>query len=55
MKYRGDGLNTVLNKNFDKSNNVSIKTLSSYAAGSLGNNIIFSLINSYLLIFYTNY
>ena len=54
MKYRGDGLNTVLNKNFDKSNNVSIKTLSSYAAGSLGNNIIFSLINSYLLIFLTD-
>lgn len=47
-------MNTVINKKIDKNDDVSIKTLSSYAAGSLGNNIIFSLINTYLLIFLTD-
>ena len=47
-------MNTVINKKFEKNDDVSIRTLSSYAAGSLGNNIIFSLINTYLLIFLTD-
>ena len=47
-------MNTVINKKINKTDDLSIKTLSSYASGSLGNNIIFSLINSYLLIFLTD-
>lgn len=47
-------MNTIINNKINKSDDISIKTLSSYAAGSLGNNIIFSLINTYLLIFLTD-
>lgn len=47
-------MNTIINKKINKNDDLSIKTLSSYASGSLGNNIIFSLINSYLLIFLTD-
>ena len=47
-------MNTIINKKINKTDDLSIKTLSSYASGSLGNNIIFSLINSYLLIFLTD-
>ena len=47
-------MNTIINNKINKSDDISIKTLSSYAAGSLENNIIFSLINTYLLIFLTD-
>lgn len=47
-------MNTVINKKNNKNNDVSIKTLFTYSAGSLGNNIICALINSYLLIFLTD-
>lgn len=47
-------MNTVINKKIDKNDDVSIKTLFTYSAGSLGNNIICALINSYLLIFLTD-
>lgn len=47
-------MNTVINKKFDKNDDVSIKTLFTYSAGSLGNNMICALINSYLLIFLTD-
>ena len=47
-------MNTIINKKIDKNDNVSIRNLSSYAAGSLGNNIIFSLINTYHLNFLTD-
>lgn len=51
-KYRGESVNTLIdNKKIDKNDNVSIKTLLTYSSGSLGNNIIYSLISSYLLIF----
>ncbi len=47
-------MNTVINKKNNKNNDVSMKTLFTYSAGSLGNNIICALINSYLLIFLTD-
>lgn len=47
-------MNTVINKKIDKNDDVSIKTLFTYSAGSLGNNMICALINSYLLIFLTD-
>ena len=48
-------MNTLIdNKKIDKNDNVSIKTLLTYSSGSLGNNIIYSLISSYLLIFLTD-
>lgn len=47
-------MNSVINKKIDKNDDVSIKTLFTYSAGSLGNNIICALINSYLLIFLTD-
>ena len=54
-KYRGESVNTLIdNKKIDKNDNVSIKTLLTYSSGSLGNNIIYSLISSYLLIFLTD-
>ena len=56
-KYRGESVNTLINKKFDKidkNDDVSIKTLITYSSGSLGNNIIYSLISSYLLIFLTD-
>ena len=47
-------MNTVINKKIDKNDDVSIKTLFTYSAGRLGNNMICALINSYLLIFLTD-
>lgn len=47
-------MNTVINKKIDKNDDVSIKTLFTYSAGSLGNNMVCALINSYLLIFLTD-
>lgn len=38
----------------DSNNNISLKTLFCYSMGSLGNNIIYSMIASYLLIFLTD-
>ena len=47
-------MNTTINKKIDKNNDISIKTLLTYSSGSLGNNMIYALINSYLLIFLTD-
>ena len=47
-------MNTLINKKADKSDDVSIKTLITYSMGSLGNNMIYALISSYLLIFLTD-
>ena len=47
-------MNTTINKKIDKNNDISIKTLFTYSSGSLGNNMIYALINSYLLIFLTD-
>ena len=47
-------MNTTINKKINKNNDVSIKTLFAYSSGSLGNNMVCALINSYLLIFLTD-
>ena len=47
-------MNTTINQKINKKNDVSIKTLFAYSSGSLGNNMICALINSYLLIFLTD-
>ena len=45
-------MNLVINK--EKNTDVSMKTLLTFSSGSLGNNLIYALINSYLLIFLTD-
>lgn len=47
-------MNTLTNKKIEKNTEISIKTLLTYSSGSLGNNMIYSLINSYFLIFLTD-
>lgn len=47
-------MNTLRDRQIDKSDDVSIKTLITYSMGSLGNNMIYALISSYLLIFLTD-
>ena len=47
-------MDTLINKKVEKSDDVSIKTLITYSMGSLGNNMIYALISSYLLIFLTD-
>ena len=47
-------MDTLANKKIEKNTDISIKTLLTYSSGSLGNNMIYSLINSYLLIFLTD-
>lgn len=47
-------MNTLRDRQIDKSDDVSIKTLLTYSMGSLGNNMIYALISSYLLIFLTD-
>ena len=47
-------MSTVINKQINENREVSIKTLFNYSSGSLGNNMIYALINSYFLIFLTD-
>ena len=47
-------MSTAIKKQINENNEVSIKTLFNYSSGSLGNNMIYALINSYFLIFLTD-
>ena len=47
-------MSTVIKKQINENSEVSIKTLFNYSSGSLGNNMIYALINSYFLIFLTD-
>ena len=47
-------MRTVINKQINENSEISVKTLLNYSSGSLGNNMIYALINSYFLIFLTD-
>lgn len=47
-------MSTVINKQINENSEISVKTLLNYSSGSLGNNMIYALINSYFLIFLTD-